>query len=1452
MSDAIQQNRNHVFISHASADDDFVRELRIKLELSGVAVWVDSRNLRGGDQLRPEIEQAIRTAKHFLVVISPNTINSDWVFDEIVVAEQVQKDNKDFRAIPLMLSGITPKALKRYFSEEPAGEMIELEVGKLQEAMSRILAALGERLPDDPVAETAVQSLPVAELLLKLSRPELTRLDDGSEQLSAEAELEFIPADSTTAREVVSDPFLFIAPIGQIEQDELRWYLEQYLHWPVGLFRERAERLEAQLPQWGEALYTALDNEACRTVLNAWSQLRSGTERRFSVRVDTRLLASASDETKAMVNTAASRLQALPWELLRDENAYLCATANPVHIRRRLPNRKAYDASLLQLPVRILLVSARPEQEGVGYIDHRASALPLVEAVEALGDLVQLTVLTPATLLNLSSELKRAREAGQPYHVLHFDGHGIYDAQYGLGALCFEDAKDSTELDKRGMELVHADKLAELLRDYRIPLVFLEACQTAQTATDPNASVAAKLLEEGIASVVAMTHSMLVKTAQRFVTEFYGALATGKRVGAAMLAGQDDLRLNTYRLNIPGAGELKLQDWFVPILYQEQHDPVLFERLPSERAQRMTAQQRQVTLGRLPETPEHSFIGRSRELLALERLLERQPYAVIRGQGGVGKTTIAVELARWLVRSKRFDRCAFVSVEEYTHDRAVLDVLGQQLVGDTYSVAEYGDDLDKAMRPLLRELENARCLIVVDNLESLLGDSDKDHLAGIFAILHKLSEASLLFTTREPLPAPFNHNAREISLGALSQSDAKALVLQVMNNQGLDLRHDDLGNDPAEVNALVDAVGGHARALVLLARELVVKGVTATTENVRGVMQDLHTRHPGERELSLFASVELSLRHLSGEVRAEINGLAVFHDGGYAFASVLGVDSERNSEIIEELIQVGLAHWVGDYGYVRFDPALSVYLALELDEAVLAGYRARWVAMMGELVGFLSGNIGQDIKLAFSLMQLELPNLMAYLQGLMTGLAAGKVTAEQVVDQLGSVEALLANLNQAQALTQVVAWREQAAQGLGEWSSARFENERMAIERLLQQGDVQGAYQAAEALLQECQQAGEQAYAGADYDLAMAQWLIGRVLETGGAAEVALTYLQQAHQRFEALGEHGAQMASVALTEQGDCLRDLGQLEAAAGAYEEAIELAEKLEDTRQAATGKIQLATVRKNQKRYADALSGYHEALALFEGLGEPGTVATAWHQMGMTYKEMGEYAQAEQAYRQSMAINSQQGSRAGEANSLGELGSLYDEWNRPEQAVSFSRQAADIYVALGDLRYEGAIRNNIADTLIKLQRYDEARPELLRAIECKQAFGHVATPWKTWNILHHLERASGDREAAGAARGKALAAYLAYRRDGGENHSGAGRLCLAVGQAMQQGDTGEVEQVISNALTNPEQDNKDFLYKLQAIISGERDLALAEDEALHYEGAAELILLLEGLNSSTSDIP
>jgi hypothetical protein len=48
----------HIFISHATADDKFVRNLRQALEGLGLPVWVDSRNLRGGDKLAPLAEEA--------------------------------------------------------------------------------------------------------------------------------------------------------------------------------------------------------------------------------------------------------------------------------------------------------------------------------------------------------------------------------------------------------------------------------------------------------------------------------------------------------------------------------------------------------------------------------------------------------------------------------------------------------------------------------------------------------------------------------------------------------------------------------------------------------------------------------------------------------------------------------------------------------------------------------------------------------------------------------------------------------------------------------------------------------------------------------------------------------------------------------------------------------------------------------------------------------------------------------------------------------------------------------------------------------------------------------------------------------------------------------------------------------------------------------------------------
>ena len=1451
-------NTDSIFISHASKDDEFVTELRLALEGQGLSVWVDSRNLRGGEKLAPEIDQAIEGARQVIVVLSPNTINSPWVRKEIQKAREVEQQRKGegYRVIPLLLPGVEPTALALWFDEEPVGVPIQLKTGGLSEALPSILTSLGERLPTDHQPQQAVESKPVEELVLKLSDPEV-KLDEGKRRGMAIATLVYHPANPAV-REVESKRFTFTAPLGPIEAEELRWYLESYFLWPTGVFKERAERIETQLPQWGKDLYeAALESKSAQEALNAWKNAADDAERRFSVLVDSDLSEGASAEEQAAANEAASDLLSLPWELLHDGRGYLFQRGHAVRVRRRLPNRLEQPVAVTDLPIRILLVSPRPEDEHTRYIDHRIIALPLVDALADLGGLVELTMLTPPTFPALQEALQQAKDAKHPFDVVHFDGHGVYDREHGLGALCFEDPKNANKLQKRARKSVDANEMAAVIRDHRIPLVLLNACQSA-AQEDPTASVAAKLLEEGVTSVVAMSHSVLVETARRFVKAFYEELARGALVGQAMLAGQKALIGDTYRGKILGAGELHLHDWFVPVLYQEEQDPQLFKTLQPEVVQQLQAKGRRRSFGKLPDPPPHTFIGRSRALLALERLLHEQPYAVVRGQGGAGKTVLAVELARWLVRAGRYRRAAFVCMEHYTDIRAVLDSLGRQLLpeGDKYSVAQF-PDLKEAFQPVQRALADYPTLIVLDNLESVLPDSTGQAPAAaapyeeLFELCRDLLDADpatrLLFTSREPLPAPFDQGGRGIALGALSREDAIELVGQVMAQEGLTPEPTDPGSTPQEIIDLVEAVNLHARALVLLAREVSRRGVRSTTENLHGLMADLHEKYPDDREKSLYASVELSLRRLSPEAREQIKALAVFHGGAdiNVLRSMLDVDIDTVKNIAEALIDVGLAEAVG-YGHLLLDPALPSYLLGEVDEVEGEQMKARWVEGMMQLANLLYEQQFKDAKLARQLVPLELPNLLNLLMWMQD-----RATPEQVVSLAGIVETLLAKLGRPRELSQVICFRESATQAWGEWSHSRYLSASWSIDRLRDSGDLRLALTAAQQLLQRCLNAGEQAYPGADYDIAYAHWVLGRVLQLGGAAEDALQPLSEAQRRFQTLADAGSTsaegMASAAITEKGDCLVDLGRLDEAATAYEDSIKRFEKLDNKRSVAASKGQLGTVRMRQERYAEALRIYAEARGIFESLGEPGSVAGIWHQIGIVYREVEQFEQAERAYRQSLAIWVQQKNRAHEAGSLNELGNLYSVMGHLEEAATFYRQAADIYVELQDLNHEGKVRSNLARTLIKLERYAEARRELHCAIECKKPYGHAATPWNAWNLLHNLEKATGNPQDAAQAREQAIQRYLAYRRAGGESQNSAAKLYSLVVQAIRQGNATETEQYL--AQVSAEEDTpraKAMIPKLQAILNGARDPALADDSELSYDDAVELQLLLESLGA------
>jgi tetratricopeptide (TPR) repeat protein len=1442
-----------IFISHSSAADGFVAELRRTLEDLHLPVWVDSRNLRGGSKLDPEIARAIEQARQVIVVLSPNTVNSPWVRREIKKALEVEQRRQadGYRVIPLLLPGITPRALGNWFDEEPVAVPIELGPGGLDESLPGILAALGERLPTDKETAKQPDTRPLEELVLTLTDPK-TETHEGKQRVSATATLAYVPAHSGT-RPVTSTRFIFTAPLGPIETDDLRWYLESYFLWPVGVFKDRAEGIEKKLPHWGQDLFkAALGADPARKALTVWQQTAEGAERRFTVEVDSDLPEGSPAEAQAGAREAATDLLALPWELLHDSPGWLFQGKYAARVRRRVPNRRAQVARPSGLPIRILLVSPRPERDDagnrIGYIDHRVSARPLTEAVEALGDLVRLTILNPPTYAALERALQAAADRNEPFDVVHFDGHGVYDKRLGLGGLCFEDPRDEAELERRRLDFVDAAKLAGLVRQHRIPLVFLEACQTAVAEVDPTASVAARLLEEGVTSVVAMSHSVLIETARRFVQAFYGRLAEGARVGQAMLAGQQALYDDTYRGKVMGAGDLRLQDWFVPVLYQEKQDPQLVTKVPAQTIRKLEARKRRLSLGALPEPPPHHFHGRSRELLALERLLHRDLWAVVRGTGGAGKTTLAAELARWLTRTGRFEHAAFASLDKHRDARAVLDTLGHQLLGvGNYSVAQFRD-LEEALQPIERALADRATIIVLDNCESVLDSGDA--LTAFLDLCQHLLAADprtrLVFTTREPLPAPFDHRTRERELGALDRPDAIELVSEVMKQNGWTPPHDDAGRTPEEITDLVEAVNRHARALVLLAPEVARRGVRATTENLRALMADLERKHPGDRENSLYASVELSLRRLRPESRERLRVLSVCQGGVHlpilGMLTGLEIDDVRGLAI--ELIEVGLGEDMGS-GHLRLDPGLPPYLLGELGPEETDAIRSRWAEGMAQLTRYLYNELFKDAQRASQLTLLELPNLLAMLDWL-----EERWPPARVVELADSVETLVANLGRPQALARATRVREQAAQKLGDWSHARFLADSASIERLLERGDLPAAHAAAQQLLQQCLAAGETAYPQPAHDIAVAQFQLGRVLWSGGAAEAALAPLAEAQRRFQQLADAGSasaeHMVSVAIVETGDCLRQLGRLDEAAQAYEKGIERASKLHDRRQVAATKGQLGTVRMLQERYGEALQAYAEARDTFEALGEPRTVATVWHQIGRVHERAGQFEPAEQAYRQSLAISVRENDFAGQASTLGQLGLLYSRAGRLEESVVFHKQAGEILTKLGDLATEGKNRNNLALALLELGRHAETRQELERAIECKRPYGHAAEPWTTWAILEELERATGHAEAAQAARQQAIETYLAYRRASGVSQSNCAPLFALVAQAIHEHGEREARQQLDqlSAHSDALPSLKALIAQLQRLLAGDRDPALAADPDLYVPDAVELQLLLESL--------
>jgi len=190
------------FLSHSSADRDLALRLATDLRAAHIDVWYAEWEIAPGDSLRRKIDEGIDRATHFLVLLTPASLQSEWVQTELD-AGMVQRINGKCRLIPI-LSGIesadVPATLRG---------MKWLRLDNYDDGLRELVAACHEVSSKPPlgpvppfVGGEEVPDLGLSPLAQRLARLLAERSDNGLPPVSMQAAEDVMDALGITANEL--------------------------------------------------------------------------------------------------------------------------------------------------------------------------------------------------------------------------------------------------------------------------------------------------------------------------------------------------------------------------------------------------------------------------------------------------------------------------------------------------------------------------------------------------------------------------------------------------------------------------------------------------------------------------------------------------------------------------------------------------------------------------------------------------------------------------------------------------------------------------------------------------------------------------------------------------------------------------------------------------------------------------------------------------------------------------------------------------------------------------------------------------------------------------------------------------------------------------------------------------------------------------------------------------
>ncbi|MBE8986588.1 CHAT domain-containing protein [Nostoc sp. LEGE 12450] len=1222
-----------------------------------------------------------------------------------------------------------------------------------------------------------------------------------------------------------TDRLAFASPLNAADREEIRWYLETYAaHYTTDVDDKQAKGIAEKLQQWGKDLFNAVfqDRAAQRLFNDFQDQNQPG-----------RLLT---------ISASHPAILSLPWELLRDPQGTYLFHENPrISIRRRLAGagggRRPFKVPVKDR-LRLLFVVSRPSD--AGFIDPRGEAMAVLNAIQqAAAGRVEVEFLRPATLDNLVARLEDSRKP--PVDIVHFDGHGVFD----LDGRFQEQAKHSDPVgltkggnengsnigyllfeDKEGKKaLITAETLGDMLNRQKVGLIVLSACQSAamggEDGEDAMGSVAARLTHAGIPTVLAMTHSVLVTTTQQLFAKFYQGLVSGAGMGEALDNARRDLYLNQQR-GERQRGEkrvqLKLQDWFLPALYQTAGDTPLLQQQDLNNQESGESPK----WGNLPDLQEAGFFGRSRELWQIERcFVQGTRRLTVSGFGGQGKTYLVQEAGRWLHRTGMFEKVCFVDYAAF----GGVDAVG-------WAVSTLATVLNESLidgAAATQALRNQATLLILDNLETLPAETLQELLT-VAKQWSEVGDCRVLLTTRTPdfhhpdYPTQGSRKHISLSLRGLGREDALA-YFQSLIKLTLAPKF-----DPPQRGVLLELfklVDFHPLSIGLLAKQL---------ENRRPAElgQRLETLIAQTPDNPLLASLNLSLERLDAEAMQLLPRLGVFQGGALEFIllDITEISESQWQTLRPALETTGLIQpeYLPRVGrpFLKFHPTLAPALWPRLSPEAQTELLARYQHEYYQLSHALYFEDSKDPHFICAIAQQELPNLLYAVDG---ALNAG---AEWAVDFVYIVNNFLGNFGLNRDCTRL---NQRIAQFTGEVGSGTWYLSRTSSgEQLFDAGRYQQAAQVFNEILAEL---GEQP----SYNCCVTLGRLGRCFaeqrQTAQAAEIYRQGLAVAQQLKQSDGVN--QLMGTLQTDLAGVLMDMGDYGEARIASEAGLAIDKEVGNLRGAAVSNFQLGTLVMLQGNLPEAEQRYREVLTNFQQLNEPASEATVWHQLGVVYEKGKHWDAAENAYRTSAQIKESLGNLAGAAGTWNQLGLLNKLVGKLGEAEAWFRKALKQFQKLEDPANASLVLSNLASILQKQpHRLSEARQLAEEALAIRKTLDPAAAKiWIIYNILANIADKQGDTTQAKEYRRLERQAKAAFAGTQYELRQ-HGQLIAQVVDAV---DNAEIREQLEIDMENLAEDFPNFVAAIRLILAGERDENIL-CEPLDLEKSMFIYAILRGI--------